>query len=108
MLRLTARMTIATLAFVLVLVPTIKRAQQHVERRDATRLSIRHSWIGVAPPTKADVAPQPIVILPALAADPEPARIVRSRPVVAEPAPHPVFDFSPDPLRGPPSVQFRS
>jgi len=99
---------IAILAIALVLVPTIKRAQQHVEHRDATRLSIKHSWIGVAPPTKADVAPQPIVILPALAADPEPARVARSRPVVAEPAPHPVFDFSPDPLRGPPSVQFRS
>jgi hypothetical protein len=101
------RVVIAILAVAVVLVPTIKRAQQHVEHRDATRLSIKHSWIGVAPPTKAHVAPQPIAILPALAADPEPARVVRGRPVVADPAPHPVFDFSPDPLRGPPSA-FRS
>ncbi|HKF68848.1 MAG TPA: hypothetical protein VKB36_20005 [Vicinamibacterales bacterium] len=41
----------------LVLVPTIARARQHVEHRDATRLSIKHSWIGVAPPTKASIAP---------------------------------------------------
>lgn len=98
------RIGIAILAAAVVLVPTIKRAQQHVEHRDATRLSIKHSWIGVAPPTKADVAPQPIVILPVPAADPEPARVVRGRPVVAEHAPHRVFDFSPDPLRGPPAA----
>jgi hypothetical protein len=104
MLRLTARTTIAALAFVLVVVPTLKRAQQHVEHRDATRLSIKHSWIGVAPPTKADVAPQPIVILPALAAKPEPACVVGGRAVDVESAPHPILDFSPDPLRGPPSI----
>jgi len=100
-------MGIAILAVAVVLVPTIKRAQQHVEHRDSTRLSIKHSWIGVAPPTKADVAPQPIVILPALAADVDLARVVRGRPVILEPAPHPVFDFSPDPVRGPPSLSRR-
>jgi len=102
--RRSVRTGVAILAVALILVPTLKRAQQHVEHRDATRLSIRHSWIGVAPPTKVDVAPQPIVILPALAVEPEPARVAAGRAAVAEPAPHPVFDFSPDPLRGPPSI----
>jgi len=95
---------IATLAVALILVPTIKRAQQHVEHRDATRLSIKHSWIGVAPPTKASIAPKPIVTLPALAAELDPPRVVRRHPVVIEAVAHPVLDFSPDPLRGPPSV----
>jgi len=95
---------IATLAVALILVPTITRAQQHVEHRDATRLSIKHSWIGVAPPTKASIAPKPIVTLPALAAELDPPRVVRRHPVVIEAVAHPVLDFSPDPLRGPPSV----
>jgi hypothetical protein len=95
---------ISILAVALILVPTIKRAQQHVEHRDATRLSIKHSWIGVAPPTKASIAPQPIVTLPALAAELEPPRVVRRRPVVVEAVARPVVDFSPDPLRGPPSI----
>jgi len=102
------RVGLVTLAFALVLVPTIRRAQQHVEYRDATRLSIKHSWIGIAPPTKASVPPQQIVMLPAVpvATEPEPARVVKRGAVVVEPAPHPVLDLSPDPLRGPPS--FRS
>jgi hypothetical protein len=91
----------------LVLVPAIKRAQQHVEHRDATRLSIRHNWIGVAPPTKAAVAPQPIVVVPPIGVEPDPPPQVAVRPAVsAEPARRPVLELSPDPLRGPPSAPF--
>ena len=106
--RRSVRTGIAILAVALILVPTIKRAQQHVERRDATRLSIRHSWIGVAPPTKATVAPQQIVTLPLRVSRPELARLVTRDRLVVEPAPHPVLDFSPDPLRGPPALLLRS
>ena len=96
---------IAVLAVALILVPTIKRAQQHVEHRDATRLSIKHSWIGVVPPTKATIAPQSIdVALPPLVATAEPTQAVKRDYVVVEPALHPVLDLSPDPLRGPPFV----
>jgi hypothetical protein len=98
------RIFIAAIAIALVLVPTIKRAQQHVEHRDATRLSIKHSWIGVAPPTKAAITSQHVVVLPALGAEPEPPRVAMPRPPSVEPALHPVLDFSPDPLRGPPTV----
>ena len=98
------RLFIAAIAIALVLVPTITRAQQHVEHRDATRLSIKHSWIGVAPPTKALVATQQVVVAPAIGADREPPRFVTPRAPSVEPARHPVLDLSPDPLRGPPSV----
>lgn len=97
------RVGIAAVALALVLVPTIKRAQQHVEHRDATRLSIRHNWIGVAPPTKAVIGPQQIVVTPVLGAEPEPPRVATPRVVLVEPAPHPVLDLPPDPLRGPPT-----
>jgi hypothetical protein len=100
------RLCVVAIAVALVLVPTIKRAQQHVEHRDATRLSIKHSWIGVAPPTKTTIAPQQTVTLPVLALQSEPARVVKREYVVVEPALHPVLDLSPDPLRGPPSVSF--
>jgi len=103
--RVALRVGIAAVALALVLVPPIKRAQQHVEHRDATRLSIKHSWIGVAPPTKAVVAPQQAIVPPVLGADPEPPRVVVRRADSIEPAPHPVLDLSPDPLRGPPSRQ---
>jgi len=98
------RMAVVAVALALVLVPTIKRAQQHVEHRDATRLSIKHNWIGVAPPTKAVVGPQHILVTPVLGAEPEPPRVVTPRVTSVEPARHPVLDLSPDPLRGPPSV----
>lgn len=98
-----ARTGIAVLAVALIFVPTIKRAQQHVEHRDATRLSIRHNWIAVAPPTKAAIAPQPAVVLPMLGFALEPPRVVMPRAVSVEPARHPVFDLRPDPLRGPPT-----
>jgi hypothetical protein len=99
------RLCVLAIAVALVLVPTLKRAQQQVEHRDATRLSIKHSWIGVVPPTKATIAPQSIdVSLPPLLITAEPARVVKREHVVVELALHPVLDLSPDPLRGPPSV----
>ena len=98
------RLLIAAIAIALVLVPTVTRAQQRVEHRDATRLSIKHSWIGVAPPTKATIAPQQIVMLPAVGAELEPPHEALPRAVSVEPIPRPVVDRSPDPLRGPPSV----
>jgi hypothetical protein len=104
--RRSVRTGIAILAVALILVPTIKRAQQHVENRDATRLSIKHSWIGVAPPTKATVTPQQAVLPPVPVPEPEPARIALRPPVIADVVLHPVLNLSPDPLRGPPSVSF--
>jgi hypothetical protein len=103
--RRSVRAGIVALAMAVILVPTIKRAQQHVEDRDATRLSIKHSWIGIVPPAKASIAPQQIVTLPPLVATPEPSRVVKRPPVVVEPALHPVLELSPDPLRGPPPAR---
>jgi|SRR5690349_2180200 hypothetical protein len=97
------RLAVLAIAVALVLVPTIKRAQQHVEHRDATRLSIKHNWIGVAPPTKAALAPQQILTLPAIGAKADPPRVVDRGSVPVEPVRHPVLDLSPEPLRGPPS-----
>jgi len=101
--RQAVRTGIAILAVALILVPTIKRAQQHVEHRDATRLSIRHNWIGVAPPTKAAIAPQQVLVPPMLG--PELARPRFAMPPAGwvEPVRHSAVDLSPDPLRGPPS-----
>src|SRR5262245_41975465 len=100
------RLAILAIAVALVLVPTIKRAQQHVEHRDATRLSIKHNWIGVAPPTKATLSQQQILTLPAIGAELDPPRVVAARrPAPTEPVRHPVLDLSPDPLRGPPSLR---
>jgi hypothetical protein len=98
-----ARLGVLTVAIALVLVPAMARAHQRVEHRDATRLSVKHSWIGVAPPTKAIVAPQQIVVVPAIAVEPEPRRIPRLAVATPPPALHPVLDLSPDPLRGPPA-----
>ena len=104
MTKVVARLGVLALALALVLVPTIARARQHVERRDATRLSIKHSWLGVAPPTKASVSPQPVVVLPALAVPPEEFRSPACPLVAAAAAPRTVLDDSSDPLRGPPST----
>jgi hypothetical protein len=99
-----ARLGVLTVAIALVLVPAIARAHQRVEHRDATRLSVKHSWIGVAPPTKAVVSPQQIVVAAVVVSYPEPRRL--STRTIAAPARalHPVLDSSPDPLRGPPSI----
>jgi hypothetical protein len=101
--KLSSRLAVLALTLAVVLVPAMARARQRVEHRDETRLSIKHSWLGVAPNSKATIAPQQIVVVPAIAAQPEPRHT--PRPVLApEPALHPVRDLSPDPLRGPPST----
>jgi len=88
----------------IVLVPTVARIRQHVELRDATRLSIKHSWIGIAPPTRAVVAPQQIIVVASFAELPEPRRVAPDAVISApELSLHPVLDLSPDPLRGPPA-----
>ncbi len=98
------RAAVAAVAIALVLVPALARAQQHVEHRDATRLSIRHSWIGVTPPTRASIAPQLVVAVPAIGSDPEPPRRTVHPRTIAAPARRPVLARAPEPLRGPPSV----
>jgi hypothetical protein len=102
--RLGVRSGIVAIAVALVLVPAIARAHQRVEHRDATRLSVKQSWIGVAPPTKAAIAPQPAVVLPAIASEPEPPRLSERAVIAPPPSLHPARDLSPDPLRGPPSL----
>lgn len=102
--RMFARLSVVTLAVALVLVPTLARARQSVEHRDATRLSIKHSWVGVAPPSKASVAPRPVLVSPALTPPPQDERIATRPPVIADPAPRVGVLDSSDPLRGPPST----
>ena len=89
----------------LVLVPAVARARQHVEHREATRLSIKHSWIGVAPPSKASVAPEPVVIVAAVVAQPEPSPVAPRAVFTIASALHHILEQSPDPLRGPPSAR---
>jgi hypothetical protein len=97
------RLGLLAVATALVLVPTAARARQQVERHDATRLSIKHSWLGVAPPTKASVAPAQVAVLP-----PPVVVVDRSR---TDARVDPAHDLAPravegqrlDPLRGPPS-----
>src|SRR5262249_55179311 len=97
------RLAILSLAVALVLVPTLARARQQIERRDATRLSIKHNWIGVAPPTKASIAPVALAVLLAPAADTRPAGAA-ARQIAPLVVALPVSDLaSSDPLRGPPS-----
>ena len=102
MLKLGSRLAVLALATAIVLVPTIARARQQVDHRDATRLSIKHSWVGVAPPSKASVTPQPIVALPPIAAEREAPRVVRTLVPGPAPALPSVLERSPDLLRGPP------
>jgi hypothetical protein len=94
---------IAVLAAALVLVPTAARARQHVDRKDTTRLSIKHSWLGVAPPTKASAATTPVALVPAPVVRIERSRVVSPVQIVQN-ATIPTFDDTiTDPLRGPPS-----
>ena len=97
------RFAVLTIAVALVLVPTLARAHQQIEHRDATRLSIKHSWLGVAPPTKASLAPVAVAVLPVTALNLTPAFTIawRIAPPVVSPARN-VFASS-DSLRGPPS-----
>ncbi len=104
MVKACSRLGVVALALALVLVPAVARAHQRVDHRDSTRLSIRHSWLGVAPPTKANISPRPIVVALVVVDDPQLSRVSYPAPIAVEPAPNPVLDFSPDPLRGPPSL----
>jgi hypothetical protein len=94
---------IVVLAVALVLVPTAARARQHVDRQDATRLSIKHSWLGIAPPTKAAVAPVQAAILPPPVVEIDHSRAVSFVCIARSVAPRAVYDDLSDPLRGPPS-----
>jgi hypothetical protein len=102
MLKMSSRLAVLALGTAIVLVPTIARARQHVERHDATRLSIKHSWVGVAPPSKASVTPQPVVALPPIAAEREAPRVEHGAIPAPAPALRSILEQSPDPLRGPP------
>jgi hypothetical protein len=97
------RIGLLAVATALVIVPTVARANQHVERRDSTRLSIRHSWIGVAPPTKAFVAPVEAAVLPPPVVEVDHNRAVSFVSVAWSVAPCALCDNVSDPLRGPPS-----
>lgn len=100
------RLAILTIAAALVLVPALARAHQQIELRDATRLSIKHSWVGIAPPTKASVAPATIAVLPVPAAVPaEPAPVAGAVPALVPTSFHVVLPDA-EPLRGPPSSTF--
>jgi hypothetical protein len=94
---------IAALAAALVVVPTAARARQQVERKDATRLSIKNSWLGVAPPTKASVAPVQVAVLPAPVAQVDRSRVVSLVQAVGTLVPRAAHRDLSDPLRGPPS-----
>jgi hypothetical protein len=94
---------IVVLAAALVLVPTIARAKQQVERKDATRLSIKHSWLGVAPPTKASVAPIQAAVLPPPVVEIDHSRLVSFVHAAWSVGPRAVHVDLSDPLRGPPS-----
>jgi len=96
------RAVLIAIAAALVLVPAMARAHQRVELRDATRLSIKHSWLGVAPPTKALIAPVTIAVLPVPAAVPERERLAGAVSAVVLTVFRVVIPH-PEPLRGPPS-----
>jgi len=97
------RVGLLAVAVALVVVPTAARARQHIEHRDATRLSIKHSWVGVAPPTKASVAPAQVAVLPPPVVELGRSRVVARVVPARIPAPH-IVDGQPlDPSRGPPS-----
>jgi len=98
------RIGLLAIATALVLVPTAARARQHVEHRDTTRLSIRHSWLGVAPPTKASVAPVQVAVLPPPVVEIDHSRVISLVHAARSVAPRTVYDSLTDPLRGPPSL----
>ncbi len=104
---LVLRLLALTLIAALFVVPTVMRARQRVEMRDATRLSIRLNWQGekrchddvdVRSEDRAGETPLLFADLPAVA-----HVSARSR-AVDIPLPSSPFDNAPDPLRGPPSV----
>jgi hypothetical protein len=97
------RASLLVVAAALVIVPTVARARQQVDRRDATRLSIKHSWVGVAPPTKASTAPAAVAILPPTVTRADAAGITFHACIVRNIALPGTVHGSRDPLRGPPS-----
>jgi hypothetical protein len=97
------RVGLLAVATALVIVPTVARARQHVDHHDATRLSIKHSWLGVAPPTKASAATVQIAVLPAPAVWIDRSRVISPIYVVRTAAVRAFDDTITDPLRGPPS-----
>lgn len=90
----------------LVLVPTVTRAREHLERRETTRLSIRLNWQSDAPPRIVDVAPDEsdhtARVPPALTLPPCPVCLTTRGPAFEESALPAPCDNSPDLLRGPP------
>jgi hypothetical protein len=99
------RASLLVVAAALVIVPTVARARQQVDRRDTTRLSIKHSWVGVAPPTRASTAPTLVAVLPATAIRIDGGEIT-SKACIVRNVERPTIKYeSPDPLRGPPSPQ---
>jgi hypothetical protein len=91
-------------AAALVLVPTVTRAREHLERRETTRLSIRLNWQSDAPPRIVDIAPDESdhAIRAPYTLPPCPACFITHRHAFEElPGPAPC-DNSPDLLRGPP------
>jgi len=99
------RAGLAAIAVALVLVPTLARARQQVERRDATRLSIKHSWVGVAPPPKASIAPVQVAVLPPPVVMIDRPRVISRVAIWWSAAPRAVYHDVSDPLRGPPSAR---
>jgi hypothetical protein len=102
---LLARLSLLAIVAAVVIVPVVARSRDQIEHRDATRLSIKHSWLGVAPPSKASVAPQPMVALAAVVARPELLRVACRAFIAAVPAFRSVLVQPSDPLRGPPVLQ---
>ena len=102
--RVLARVSVLAIVVAVMIVPAAARSHERMEHHDATRLSIKHSWLGVAPPSKISVAHQQIVVRPAVALEPEPSRVAPPAVPVDVPV-HPVLDFSPDLLRGPPALR---
>jgi hypothetical protein len=97
------RIGLLAVATALVVVPTVARARQRVEHHDTTRLSIKHSWLGVAPPTKASVAPVRAAVLPLPVVELDRSRFGARVAPACPPAPRIVYCRWFDPLRGPPS-----
>jgi hypothetical protein len=97
------RLGLLAVAAALVLVPTVARARQHVEHRDATRLSIKHSWLGVAPPTKASIAPVHVAVLPPPVVELDRSRAVSYVHVARSVTPRDRHHDLSNPLRGPPA-----
>lgn len=97
------RLGLLAVATALVLVPAAARARQRVEHHDATRLSIKNSWLGIAPPTKASVAPVQVAVVPPPVVEIDHSPAVSFVSVAWSVAPGAVHDDSSDPLRGPPS-----